>query len=314
MPKYAGYSGLKIWNSELSAEVQKLRADTCELLYSLMTRLSTLLLAVDASPYAEAAAHYAAFFSRQLKLPVEVLHVLDSRAAGTPAPFDAGMDDTTMMTPQFDASLQEVLEARADELKVHMDDLLKRLRLSAEVGLASGSPAGAILERADAHTLSVLGQEGEAAELGGNPRLGSVAERVLRRTEGTVLLVPRHFFKPERVVLGYDGSAGAEAALTYTLKVAQLLNVPVLALNAHEDEAAAQKQLDTVRARAEHEGLRLETEYRYGNPSEAILSATHEGDLLAIGAFGSGRVAEFFRGSTTSSVVRRANVPVLLHH
>ena len=182
------------------------------------------------------------------------------------------------MTPQFDASIQEVLEARAAELKTHMDDVLKRLELSAEVEIASGSPAGAILERADAQTLSVLGKEGEAAELGGSPKLGSTAERVVRRTDGAVLLVPRQFFKPERVLLGYDGSAGAEAALTYTLEVAQLLNVPVLALNAHEDEAAAQKQLETVRARAEREGLRLETEYRYGNPVEAILSATREGD------------------------------------
>lgn len=277
-----------------------------------MIRPSTLLLAVDASPYAEAAAHYAAFFSRQLKLPVEVLHVLDSRAAGTTAPFEVGVDDVTM-TPQFDASIHEVLEARADDLKTHMDDLLKRLELSAEVELASGSPAAAILERADTRTLSVLGKEGEAAE-GDTSRLGSVAERVVRRAEGAVLLVPQHFFKPRRVVLGYDGSAGAEAALEYTLGVAQYLDVPVLALSAQEDEAAAQKQLDSVRARAEREGLRLETEYRYGNPTEAILSATHEGDLLAIGAFGSGRLTEFFRGSTTSSVVRRANVPVLLHH
>ncbi len=279
-----------------------------------MNRLSTLLLAVDASPYAEAAARYAAFFSQQLKLSVEALHVLDSRAAGSPPSFEVGVDDVAMMTPPFDASIQEVLEARADEVKAHIDDLLGQLGLSAEVGLASGSPAGAILERADAETLSVLGREGEAAELGDDSRLGSVAERVVRRAEGAVLLVPRHFIKPERVVLGYDGSAGAEAALTYALEVARHLNVPVLALSAQEDEAAAQKQLEKVRARAAQGGLRLETEYRYGNPTEAILSATHEGDLLAIGAFGSGRLTEFFRGSTTSSVVRRANVPVLLHH
>lgn len=278
-----------------------------------MTRLNTLLLAVDASPYAEAAARYAAFFSQQLKLPLEVLHVLDSRAAGTPASFDVAVDDT-MMTPQFDASIQEVLEARADELKVHIDAVLKRLGLSAEVELTSGGPAGAILERAGARTLSVLGKEGEAAELGSTTRLGSVAERVVRRAEGAVLLVPPQFFKPERVLLGYDGSAGAEAALEYTLALAQHLKVPVLALNAQDDEAAAQAQLGTVRARTEREGLRLETEYRYGDPAEAILSATREGDLIAIGAFGAGRLAEFFRGSTTGTIIRQSNVPVLLHH
>ncbi len=278
-----------------------------------MIRLDTLLLAIDASPYAEAAAHYAAFFSQQLKLPLEVLHVLDSRAAGTPASFDVAVDDA-MMTPQFDASIQEVLEARADELRVHMNATLRRLGLSAEVELTSGGPAGAILERAGARTLSVLGKEGEAAELGGTTRLGSVAERVVRRAEGAVLLVPPRFSKPERVVLGYDGSGGAEAALEYTLALAQRLKVPVLALSAQDDEAAAQAQLGTVRARTEREGLRLETEYRYGDPAEAILSATREGDLIAIGAFGAGRLAEFFHGSTTGTIIRQSNVPVLLHH
>lgn len=60
--------------------------------------------------------------------------------------------------------------------------------------------------------------------------------------------------------------------------------------------------------------MRLESEYRYGDPAEAILSATQEGDIIAIGAFGAGRLAEFFRGSTTGHIVRKANVPVLLHH
>jgi len=279
-----------------------------------MTPLTTLLLAVDASPYAEAAARYAAFFSQRLRLPLVALHVLDSRATGEPAPFELGLGDTTLLTPSFDASVQEVLQAHADEVQTRTDALLQSLGVGTEVEVAVGVPAAEVLARADPQTLSVLGKEGEAADPGGSPRLGSVAERVVRRAQGAVLLSPRQFTEPRRVLLGYDGSRGAEAALEYTLTLARRLKLPVLALNAHDDEATAQAQLGAVRRRAEREGLRLTTEYRYGDPAEAILSATREGDVIAIGAFGTGRLAEFFRGSTTASVVRRANVPVLLHH
>jgi nucleotide-binding universal stress UspA family protein len=279
-----------------------------------MTNLTSLLLAVDASAYAEAAARYAGFFSVQLGLPLEALHVLDSRVAGAPATLDTGVGDMALLTPEFDADVQEVLQGRGDEIKGDTDALLRQLGVGAELELAAGLPVAEIMDRAAAETLLVLGKEGEAASLSCAPRLGGVAERVVRRAEGAVLLVPSAFAQPRRLLLGYDGSAGAEGALEYVVALARLLKLPVRALNAHRDEAAAQRQLDTVRARAERENVRLETEYRYGDPAEAILSATQEGDIIAIGAFGAGRLAEFFRGSTTGDIVRKANVPVLLHH
>ncbi len=278
-----------------------------------MTPPTSVLLAVDASPYWTAATRYASFFSERLHLPLRALHVLDSRAAGAPAAVDVGIDDLTLLTPQFDASLQKVLQERGEAVKSRTEVLLRSLGLEADVELSAGLPAAEVLARSTAGTLSVLGKEGETASVTDAAKLGTVAERVVRRAEGAVLLVPETFVEPKRLLLGYDGSAEAEGALEYVVALAQALRLPVLALNAHEDEAVGQTQLEAVRERAAREGLRLETEYRYGDPVEAILSATREGDVVAIGAFGAGRLAEFFRGSTTGDIIRRANVPLLLH-
>lgn len=278
-----------------------------------MTPLTSLLLAVDASPYAEAATRYASFFSQRLRLPLRAVHVLDSRAADAPPPLDAGMGELTLLTLEFDANLHEVLQRRAEEVKGKAEGLLRRLGTEIGLELTTGLPAEEVLERSGAETLTVLGKEGEAASLMDAPKLGVVAERVVRRSEGAVLLATETFAEPRRLLFGYDGSAGAEAALGYVVSLAQALELPVLAVSAHDDEAAAQAQLATVRERAERDDLRLETEYRYGDPVEAILSATKEGDVIAIGAFGTGRLEEFFRGSTTGDIVRKANVPVLLH-
>lgn len=278
-----------------------------------MAPLSSLLLAVDASPYAEAAVRYAGFFSTALRLPLSVIHVLDTRTAGGAPALDAGLGDLTLES-DFDASLSAVLQNRGEEIGASTEAQLGSLGVRAETEIAVGFPAAEILERADESTLIVLGQRGEEAAATGTTKLGSVSERVVRRAEGAVLLVPETFTEPQRLLLGFDGSAGAEGALEYVASLARALSLPVHALNIHRHEATAQDQLAAVRARAQREPFGLTTEYRYGDPSEAILSATREGDILAIGAFGAGRLAEFFRGSTTTDITRRANVPVLLHH
>lgn len=279
-----------------------------------MTHFSSLLLAVDASPYADAAARYAAFLSGRLGVPLRAVHVIDLRVATTPNVLDVGMGDPALMTPRFDTELEGVLEKRAEEVRAETQALLERLGVAAELELPTGPVEDEILSRADAQTLIIVGKEGDGAELGESSRLGGVAERTARRAEGAVLITPRTFTEPRRLLLGYDGSDGAEGALAYTLALAKPLGLPILALNVQDDEETSRAPLARARSHAEREGLELTTDFRSGDPAEAIVAATQDGDVIAIGAFETGRLAEFFRGSTTLDVVREATVPVLLHH
>ena len=279
-----------------------------------MTHFSSLLLAVDASPYAEAAARYAARLSGRLGVPLRAVHVLDLRVATTPSALDAGMGDPAMLTPHFDVELQGVLERRAQKVQADTQALLKELGVEVNLELPTGPIEDEILNRADEETLIIVGKQGDSAELDGSSRLGGVAERVARRAEGAVLLVPQTFTEPRRLLLGYDGSDGAEGALAYTLALAKPLGLPILALNIQDDEETARAPLVRARNHAERESLELTTDFRSGDPAEAIVEAAQDGDIIAIGAFETGRLAEFFRGSTTLEVVREAAAPVLLHH
>lgn len=276
-------------------------------------QLTTLFLAVDSSPFAESATRYAAHFSERLGLALAAVHVLDSRIATMPSTLDAGVGDMSTMLPEYNSGVEEVLEEQGAEIKTKTEKLLGELGVSASLEVKAGLPAEEIVESLPDNALCVLGKQGESAEFGGAPRLGGVAERVVRRAEGAVLLAPQTFTEPKRLLLGYDGSAGAEGALEVALVLSERLGLPLVALSVHDDPAEAEAQLADVRARAEREGLRLTTQALSGKPVEAILGATEPGDIIAIGAFGAGRLAEFFGGSTTSHIVRGAEVPVLLH-
>lgn len=278
-----------------------------------MTEFSSLLLAVDASPYAGTATRYAALLSRQLWLPLRALHVIDSRIATTPGTLDTGMGDMTLLTPLFDPGVEKVLEEQAKKIRAETDAHLERFGLGAKLELSAGVPEAEILGRADARTLLVMGKAGETYAASEKVRLGGVAERAVRRAEGAVLLVPERFTEPKRLLLGYDGSSGAEAALGYTFDLARTLKLPVSAVNVGDDERAAEAVLRRVRARAAEDNLLLEAETYRGEPGAAISGAAREGDLIVIGAFGEGRLAEFFGGSTTAEIIVGANVPVLLH-
>lgn len=276
-------------------------------------QLESLFLAVDSSPFAESATRYAAHFSKRLSLPLAAVHVLDSRIATMPSTLDAGVGDMSMMLPEYNAGVEEVLEDQGQEIKAKTEKLLGELGVDASLEVKAGLPTDEIVQAIPDNALCVLGKQGESAEFGGSPRLGGVAERVVRRAEGAVLLAPETFTEPKRLLLGYDGSDGAEGALEVALVLSERLDLPLLVLSVHDDPAESETQLADVRARARRDDFRLTTQALSGKPVEAILGATEPGDIVAIGAFGAGRLAEFFGGSTTSHIVRRAEVAILLH-
>lgn len=276
-------------------------------------QVESIFLAVDASSFAESATRYAAYVSQRLQLPLSAVHILDSRLAAIPSTLDAGVGDMSMMLPEYNSGVEEVLEEQSQEIKAKTEKRLSELGVKVALEVRAGLPAEEIVGAIPHDALCVLGKQGESAEFGGSPRLGGVAERVVRRAEGAVLLTPETFTEPKRLLLGYDGSEGAEGALEVALVLSERLALPLVALSVHDDPAEAEAQLAEVRERARRDGLRLSTQALSGKPVEAILGATEPGDVIAIGAFGAGRLAEFFGGSTTSHIVRGAEVPVLLH-
>jgi len=273
--------------------------------------IRSLQLALDASQYAEVAARYAAFLGRRLGLPVRALHVLDSRVVSAPGWSEVGTDELSTPAAGFDEGVLGVLRERGAEVLEGTRGLLEGAGVGVQTELLAGVPGNEILRAVRAGDLLVLGKRGETTQGENRPALGGVMERVVRHAQGPVLVTPRAFLEPRRVLLGFDGSARAGHVLEYAAELATRLRLPLLAVSVHARKEVAEENLDVVRAQAQ--GLTLETQVGRGDPSRVILDAARGGDLLAIGAFGEGRLLEFFRGSTTEAILRGSEHPVLLH-
>jgi nucleotide-binding universal stress UspA family protein len=153
--------------------------------------------------------------------------------------------------------------------------------------------------------------------------MGSVAERVVRKAQRPVLIVPRRAqmsVRPsfDRVIVSLDGSSEAERVLPFVSSFARRFGAPVVLLHVFDEGSEALDPMERYLAR-EAERLakeQVEAEVRTvaGDPAEAIVGALERErqGLLMIATHGRGGVERLLLGSVAQSVIRRAGAPVLL--
>jgi nucleotide-binding universal stress UspA family protein len=130
------------------------------------------------------------------------------------------------------------------------------------------------------------------------------------------------------ILLGFDGSEGAEKAATLAARMAAKFDASILVVcafkrrrqgiemgekGAREIEEAHELAGQAV-AELEAKGLRAEKVVLQGPAALAIVTVAEarEADLIVLGSRGRNPVADRLLGSTTEKVVRSATVPVLV--
>src|SRR5262245_46909506 len=193
-----------------------------------------LLIPLDGSRTAEKVLPFARVLARTLNLPIELLEVVDVSAANAHAAGDKARF-LDVLIAEGERESREHLKAVAAEFPG------SRITCSVE----RGDPAEVIIERAAAdNTLIAMATHGRS----GVNRwiMGSVAEKVLRRSESTMFLVradeasPAENAAPIRsIVVPLDGSELAESVLPTVAEIAKSLDLEAMLYRAYELAASA---------------------------------------------------------------------------
>jgi nucleotide-binding universal stress UspA family protein len=233
-----------------------------------------------------------------------------------------GWAATEALQALLDATEAALASARATVANVYPD-----LEVATE---SSMEPAGAALvEGVEPDELIVVGashHEGGAAFW-----LGSTARYVVRHSPCPVVVVrgAASRGKPDRIVVGTDGSPSSERALLWAADEADRHSVdlvvvhswlyPYLSLDGTPSPARDVMQVDaacvldraveTVRERCSSNviGQLIES-----GPATGLLAAVRDGDLLVLGSRGRGALASHLFGSTVNSVLDTCAVPVVV--
>jgi nucleotide-binding universal stress UspA family protein len=204
-----------------------------------------------------------------------------------------------------------------------------------ETEIAVGSPASAILEKAEAWNpdLIVVGSHGRTAA--GRFFFGSASLKLAHEAHCTVRVArsPREEpARPLRIIIGVDGSKGSEAAVNMVAsrhwpenseaRIAHACwRIPTVTsehmLNRiagwiAEEHARVKVAIDAAVEKLRQAGLRTSVVMKEEEPKALLLNEAEgwNADCIFVGARGVGRVERLLIGSVSSAVAARAHCSV----
>ncbi len=281
-----------------------------------------VLSGTDFSDRAEEAATLGALFAQRTGGELTLVHVLDTRSV--------------LLGP---APVLDAIEENARQRLKETADRLRKTGVSVSTELPAGWPDEAIVAEAKKRGAELLVMPALGRRDGAGVRIGKTCERVLRTTE-TPMLVLRDASpllswlggeRALRVLVAYDFTPQADAALLFAARLAELGSCQLIAAYADDPrrEATRLGLLDDPGRARDH--LREEIAERIARalpslPVEVVVSA-HEGepgarlaqlaereqaDLLLVGSHQRNAVERLFTGSVALDLLRDSPINVLV--
>lgn len=161
--------------------------------------------------------------------------------------------------------------------------------------------------------LLVIGRQGESSG-GAEQLVGSQLESVIRLMQRPVLVTPVNFKRPLRAMLAFDGSATTRKGVEMLASSPLLKGMPVHLVMVGAQSKESWAQLEAACDALGTAGIQVYTAIRTGEvePTLHAYQAEHGIDLLVMGAYGHSRIRQFLIGSTTTTMLRTTDTPLLL--
>lgn len=276
---------------------------------------------IDGLANTDAVIDWAAWSARRLEVPLEFLHVLERHPEHAEVTDFSGAIGLGAQESLLQA-LSEQDEQRSRQAREAGRRLLTHARERAaaagatrlDARLRHGEFVEAVMEMQAEAGLFVLGEHYHA---GGPARLHADhhVEQVIRAVRRPILVATADAFEaPRRVVVAFDGSVMARRAVSALSRHKLVAGLPVLVARVGENTSAARRQLDEASATLGAAGMAVETELVPGEPQRVLptLVKAQGPALLVMGAYGHSRLRQLLLGSTTTTLLRLSDVPVLI--
>lgn len=276
--------------------------------------IKTILIPVDGSANSDNTIDYGIYIAPKLEATLTGLHVIDVFLIQGPMMTDIS---ATVGVPPYDGFFEAVetsLKEKADAILKHFEDRCRTAGLPCLAKKNIGKISDTIIEEAESADLILMAKKGEHFHLKEGGLIGSVAEVVIRHSGKPVMVIPETFHEIESMGLAYDGSAPAKKALELSLDISEKAKWPVTVLIVSADAAKAATLSAQVEETAQKGVADCEVVISTGREADEILKFIREGsvELMVMGAYGHNRLREWLLGSTTSSIIQKSPIPVLL--
>ncbi|NDP39064.1 MAG: universal stress protein [Rhodoferax sp.] len=263
----------------------------------------------------------AVWSAQRLDAPLDFLHVLErplARAAVSDYSGAIGLgaqESLLLELSELDEKRSKLAQEAGRRLLVTARERAAAAGVSQlDARLRHGELVDNLLEVEMDARLFVLGQHYHASQPS-KIHLDHHVERVIRSVKRPVLVVTgERFDAPKRVVIAFDGSPTASKTIETVARSPMLVGLPVLVAMAGVDSPLARQQLEEARRALATAGFSAEIELAPGEPEQILpaLVKAQGAALLVMGAYGHSRIRQLIVGSTTTTLLRLSEVPVLI--
>lgn len=290
-------------------------------------RAGKVLACIDASPYATSVCDFAAWSADRMTAPLAFLHVLDATSGNVQGARNLSGAIGLGAREDLMEQLATLDEARArlamEQGRELLAGALERARAAApgleaatrpmETRQRHGELVEALLALEPETRMLVMGKRGSesAAEHG---HLGRHLEQVIRAVSRPILVAQQSFAPPEQIMFAYDGSATARKGLEMLASSPLFRGIPCHLVYVGAETPEARRALADAAGTLEASGFEAPVALVPGNPDDALprYQTEHGIDLLVMGAFGHSRIRRLILGSTTTAMLRRCKVSVMV--
>lgn len=289
-----------------------------------------MLIPLDGSKVAEQVLPYARFLAKALKIPVELLEVID-------------LEDLRLLAnPERGRYIDTLLSERMEAGKTYLEAIAQSFQeTQVTCVVEKGKAEDVVIERAasDKGTLIVMATHGRS----GIQRwvLGSVADKILHGSTNHLFLIRANDQGKavgeallKKVIVPLDGSPVAETVLPYVVDLAKKMRLEVVLVRAYalptstadEYQTYTDELIGLIEAEA-RDYLAEKMKELKGNGLENISSVVNVGygaeeiitlarntpdNFIAMCTHGRSGMKRFVLGSVTDRVVRHSGDPVLI--
>ncbi|MCL7930656.1 universal stress protein [Halomonas llamarensis] len=280
-----------------------------------------VMAAIDGSQFSENVCDYAAWASIAMDAPLTFVHVVDNHSE---VPEEANLSGNLRLGAR-EKLMKELSDLDEQRAKINREQgklMLEAAKQRAiDDGVAdpatrqrNGTLVESLAELEKEIRLLVVGKRGETADQASG-HLGSNLERVVREMHRPILMVPSAAYNvPEKVMMAFDGSKtarkGVEMLAKSPLFKGVVCHVVIIGADTGENRSQLEWALTTLRD-AGHEA---EGAIRAGEVEATLHAYEKENgiDMMVMGAYGHSRIRHLLVGSTTTEMLRKSHIPVLI--
>ena len=282
--------------------------------------MSNVIACIDGSSAATPVCDYAAWAAARLAAPLMLLHVLDQ--SRYPMENDLSGNLGVGEREHLLTELAE-LDARRNKMALEQGRLMLETAKARAIadGIAEpvlrqrhGHLVESLAELEDETLLLVMGKQGEEHSSDTDNDVGGNVERVVRTLHSPILIAQGEFKAPEVVMLAFDSSSTTRKGVELLAASPLFKGVSGHLVSVSKDKHTLREDMEWAEKTIVDGGHQVCTAVLDGDIEPALhaYQQEHNVDMIVKGAYGHSRLREFFVGSTTNNMLRKASVPHLL--